>query len=112
MQELITIDTIMDYFQKAVEEKTPISPSLWLDGAIKVTALLGNLDDELVEAQFATTTLLAGLLDTGVSVSLAKAKMNATEAYKSFLKLKAKRERVEQFIMLAKKRCSLQSFDQ
>src|ERR1035437_6408221 len=108
-KEIATIDTIMDYFQKAAEEKIPVTPSLWLDGAIKIIALLGNLDDTLIEAKFATMSLLAKLIEEGGSVSLAKVKMNATEAYKTFLKLEAKRERIAEFIMLAKKRCSLQS---
>lgn len=102
----------MDFFEKSVEEKTPVTPSLWLDGAIKVTALLGNLDDDLIEANMACNRLLATLIEDGGSVALAKVKMNATDDYRYFLKLKAEREKVEQFIMLAKKRCSLQSFDQ
>lgn len=102
----------MGEFEKRVEEKTPISPSLWLDGAIKVAALLGNLDDDLIQAKMVVNRLIAEKVEKGESATKATILAEAQDSYADYLKLKAKREQVEQFIMLAKKRCSLQSFDQ
>lgn len=112
MNEPVTINTIMNQFETWVQGKNPIPPSLWLDGAIKMAALMGNLDDELIEAKMAVNRSIAAKVESGDSVAKATILTEAEEIQGEYLKKKAKREQVEQFIMLAKKRCSLQSFDQ
>ncbi len=102
----------MDQFEVWVQNKNPIPPSLWLDGAIKLAALMGNLDDELIEAKMSVNKSTASKVESGQSVAKATIMTEAEDIQEFYLKLKAKREQVEQFIMLAKKRCSLQSFDQ
>src|SRR5436853_544702 len=49
--EPVTIDTILDYLQNAVENKTPIPPAVWIDAASKLNVLLGDESDRLYGLQ-------------------------------------------------------------
>lgn len=108
----VTPDVILDWFTEAVEQGKPISPSTWLDGATKLNALLGSLDDEYIHVEMVYRRLRTGFLDDGKSAAESEARAKSSDAYRDFLRLKAKRERCAEFIMLAKKRAAVQSWDQ
>lgn len=108
-EKKVTIQTIMNFFKEQIEQKIPIAPSIWLDGASKANILMENLDDQLGEAEFIVSETIAKEIDSGSSVALAKAKANATEAYKRLQKLKADKARAVEFMRLAKKRVELAS---
>ena len=55
--DLITIDSIIAWMKRSVEEKKPIAPSTWLDAAAKLNVLMGDLDDEIMQAKFAYESL-------------------------------------------------------
>lgn len=56
-EDLVSIDSIIAWMKKSVEEKQPIAPSTWLDAAAKLNVLMGDLDDEIMQAKFAYETL-------------------------------------------------------
>jgi len=51
MEDKVTIDSILETMKGWVESRTPIQPTLWLDAAQKLIALLSDLDDVLIEAK-------------------------------------------------------------
>lgn len=106
-----TIDQILTYVEEKVEQKIPFSPAAYLDLAHKMTALMGNLDDELIQAKMKVNRRMAEIAKEE-SVAKAKILVQAEVEYENFLKLDAKREQAAEFIRLAKKRVELQSFDQ
>ena len=49
--ERVTIDSILKYLADAVEERKPIPPERWIDGASKLNVLLGDLIVDVCERQ-------------------------------------------------------------
>ena len=109
--KLVTIDSILDWFQDAVERKMPVSSAVYLDGCQKLIALLGNFDDSLIEAELAYRRLRSGFIEDGKSAAEAETRAKASDAYRDYLKLKAKRDRINEFVMLSKKRVGLESWE-
>jgi len=109
--KIVTIDGILAWFQDAVERKMPVSSAIYLDGCQKIVALLGNFDDDLVEAELVYRRLRSGFIEDGKSAAEAEARTKASDAYRDYLKLRAKRDRIEQFILLSKKRVGLESWE-
>ena len=104
MAETITIDTILDHLQAAIEEKLPLSPYVWVDGASKLNVLLGSEHDAYCELESAVASLQLAFLDADEkrNVSAAKAKVKAHPVYMAMRKSELKIKRVEEFIRLAK----------
>lgn len=111
-QELVTIDSITGFLRGKIETKDPISPSLWLDAAQKINVLLQDLDEAVVEAEIAKNVLQSTYMEDGDSAAKSKVKTEASEPYRAYLLLKAKRERAIEFIRIAKKRVEVQHWDQ
>lgn len=109
--KLVTIDGILDWFQDAVERKMPVSSAIYLDGCQKLVALLGNFDDSLIEAELAYRRLRSGFIEDGKSAAESEARAKASDAYRDYLKLKAKRDRITEFILLGKARLKLPVWD-
>ena len=103
-KELVSIDTILDYCKEQVENRIPVPPSIWLDWSWKLDSLLGDLDEDLVKAELAYNRLIANSIKEGQSATAAKLLAKATEEYAEFQRLVAKRDRVYEFIRIAKKR--------
>ena len=99
----VTCDTIIDWIAKQVEEKHPISPSLWLDSAAKLNALKEDETDRLFDLKQSVSRDKAALIMTGKSVAAAKVEVEATDAFKAMCKQEAKVEQIAEFIRIAKK---------
>jgi len=110
-QKLVSLDSILAWYREKIESKQPIPPSIWLDGAAKLEVLVEELDEDLVEAKMAVNEEKASLVREGNSVAAADALVEATPAFRTYLTLKAKKERVVEFIRLAKKRTELSTWD-
>jgi hypothetical protein len=106
MAETITVDTIFGYLQRAIEEKLPLAPSVWVDAASKLNVLLGDEHDALCEREQEVAILKLGYLaeDTKHNVSAAVARVQITDAYKEMRKLELQVKRIEEFIRIAKLR--------
>jgi hypothetical protein len=102
----VTVDTILAYLQRAIEEKLPLAPSVWIDGANKLNVLLGDAHDLLCEQEQEVAILKLGYLaeDPKHNVSAAKSRVQITEIYKDTRKQELKVKRIEEFIRLAKLR--------
>lgn len=106
-----TIDSILDWFEEQVINRNPLSPARYMDGAQKINVLKQDLDEEIVDLQMQVNKTIEAHLDEGMTSSFAKAKAQATDVYGDLLRLKAKKERAEEFIRLAKVQARLQYED-
>lgn len=102
MSEVVTTDTIIDFLQVKVEQKEPISPSVWLDAAQKLNVLTGDETDKLYDMQQKVAIKKVSYIEAGKSVSEAKSLIEATDEHKEMMKQKAKVSRIEEFIRIAK----------
>lgn len=91
-----------------VENKHPISPATWVDGAAKLNVLRSPLDDKLYELEHTLAVRKADLM-MAEDVTNAKAEtiIKASEEYKEMRKLSAKIKQLEEFIRIAKKQATL-----
>lgn len=111
-QKNVSIETIINFFQDAVRRGVPVSSSLYLDGAQKLSVLIAEVDDGLINAEMEYRELRAQFMAEGDSGVMAETRAKASNAYRRLLGLRAQRERIAWFIQIAKKRVELQSFDQ
>ena len=108
---MVTIDTILNWFQEQIEQKIPVSAGMYLEAAQKMIVLLANIDDEIVEKELTVNRQIADMIESGDSVSAAKIKVKALNDYADLQRLIAKKERAKGFIQISKKRVELQNFD-
>lgn len=106
IEEAVSIDSMMAWFKERIESRQPVPPSLYLDAAAKAIVLLQDLDEELTAAEMEVHRTKAKLIET-LTASSAKELVKATDAYGTYLTLKAKKERVLGFIQVAKKRTEI-----
>lgn len=102
-----TIDSIMAYFENAVEQRLPLSPSLWLDGAIKINVLKGEEYDKLYEMEQECSKMESLYLEANMTSVASKTKVKATEQWLKWKKQHARVEQLEDFILLSKKYASI-----
>jgi len=77
IEDITTLDGILDWLKESVEQKKPIPKQVWLDAAMKINTLVSDLDDEIADVDM--------LLH----------------------KMKSKRSRITETIRLAKKQVDL-----
>jgi|TARA_Y100000310_G_scaffold125845_1_gene124584 hypothetical protein len=104
------LNEILSELVQMVTDDKPASPGYWCDQAIKINMLRGTLDNQLVEMEGIMLEKECDLLEEDIPA--AKAKILKTRAidYKQYLELKAKINRVDEFIKLAKKRSTINEF--
>lgn len=105
------IDDIISWFRIQIENNNPIPPSKWLDEAMKLNVLLEDVDEQWAFARLSVNQLKAHGIEDGLPASTAKIKAEATAEYKVMLDLEAKRDRIQEFIRLAKKRATLKEWE-
>ena len=106
-KQLVSVNSIMAYLQEQVENKMPLSPSIWVDAAGKIAVLLGDENDKLFDLQQKVAEVKIGHIARGDSVAKAKALTEATDMYKEFHKQKARVEQIAEFIRIAKLRARI-----
>jgi hypothetical protein len=102
METLSTADSIMGWFTEQVQEKQPIDPHNWLEGAIKLSVLLQGEQEKLIIKEQEVAQLRKLLLEDGKTVAYAKTMIEASNEYAEARKLKAKIDRGTEFIRLCK----------
>ena len=99
---------------KILEDKVignfPISASYYCEMALRVNALKGELDNEIALLEAQLMNIEAELVGQDMPSSKAKTLARSKIDYKKLLELKSKEKRVEQFIMLAKKRATINEY--
>ena len=103
-----TIDEILTFLEKAAEQKIPLPPHRWVDAALSLNALIGNLHDDFSLKEQDLAKMRVSLADT---TDLTSAKINdrveATDTYREMRRLKFKIAQIEEFIRLAKTQARL-----
>ena len=102
MENLSTADSIMLWFTTQVQNKEPIDPHTFLEGAIKLSVLLQTEQEKLIDREQEVAQLRKVLIEDGKTVAYAKAMIEASPEYAETKKLKAKIDRGTEFIRLCK----------
>lgn len=102
--ELISADTILDYFKTAVGENKALNPQLWADAAMKLNICLIDEEEKLHLARRTVAEMKLKYLDAMEkrSVADAEARVEATQEYQDMRRQESKCARIEEFIRLAK----------
>ena len=105
-----TIDSILEDMETRVAENQPVSPVQWLEGAISINALKGNLDDNIADFEANLAIREAEYIEMDNSAVTAKILAKKDVDYEGYLKAKAKEKRITEFLRLAKKRSMINEF--
>jgi len=104
------IREIINEMSQRVINDEPISPGSWVESALRINALRGELDNELIGYEILISEKVAGLINEGKSASVAEKLSKIGETYKKFLELRAELKRIDEFIRLSKRRASINEF--
>lgn len=107
--ELVTIQSIISYFENAVINHVSIAPNLWLDAALKINVLMGTEYDILASLERCCAEIEVGYLKQGMTSAAAKPYVRATNEYELLSKQKARVKQIDEFIKLAKKQATILS---
>lgn len=109
MEEVVTTDLIIDTIKEWIEQKLPISPSLWVDAGMKLNVLLGEETSQLAQKEFELAQFASGMASTSEKLSVAAIKLACASnpLSKEIAILKAKIKRGEELIRLAKLRARM-----
>ena len=97
-----SIDTIIEFFTQAVENKQPIPPTQWVEAGEFLNILIGSENDKLSLLEQNVAKEKLRMMGESKSVAETKVKIEATDIYRE---MKQQRNRVAQiieFIRLAK----------
>lgn len=93
--------------QTAIDGRV-MSAGWWLDKAILLTALWGDLKDEMNKYEMIFKSEESKLIESGKKISEAERIIQGTsEAYKMYLYLNSRDEVIQEFIRLAKVRARI-----
>lgn len=101
---MTTIKDIMSELEQRVINNIPISPGSWVEAALRVNALKGDLDNEIVLLESMMADREATLVAEGQPATKAKVLARQSVDYKQLLTLRAYANRIDEFIRLAKRR--------
>jgi hypothetical protein len=100
----------MTILENKVINNEPIGASYYCEMALRVNALKGELDNKIACLEAQMMNIEAELVGQDMPSSKAKTLARSQIDFKKLLELKAKEKRVEQFIMLAKKRATINEY--
>jgi hypothetical protein len=105
----VTVESILGTMKEWIEQRAVIKPSTWVDASAKLNVLLSDEHDRLCQLEQAVATLKLAYLDadTDHNVSAAKARIEATDAYRLMREQRLLCDRVVEFIRIAKLRSRL-----
>ena len=96
--------------KEAVEDRVTVSPTKWLEWAFSLNVLWQDLKAEMTKYEMLYKQEVVDLVEKEErKISFAQLKVEAgSENYKMFSYLKGREEILENFIMLSKKRATLE----
>ncbi len=109
MQELVSIESILEWLEKSAQAKEPINPSLYIDACTRLNILVGDEDDKLADLQHEIAVQRQIHIGEGLSVASANAWVESLGTYTEMLKQKAKIERITEAIKISKLQARLKS---
>lgn len=104
--DLGTIEGILQWFKEACEEKQAITVTQWLNAGLRLNVLAQELDEKEAEYKFLMDVKEMELIEEGKPASKAKILKRTAlsgDEYKQYLKIQAQKERILEFIRLAKR---------
>ena len=101
---MMTADQIISIMDKKVLENQPISPANWVEAGLRVNQLSGDLDNTLAAYEAQINDIQAEYIKQDMPAAKAKILARSQVDYKDYLEKKAQKKRIEEWIMLAKKR--------
>lgn len=103
MEKLRTVDSILEWMYKQVSSKQIVSPYEYIQAAEMLNALIGDETDKLflLEQKLAITRAEM-LKDSNMPVSRVKVIVEASDTYREARMTKAKIDRVNEHIRIAK----------
>ena len=111
---MVNADTIISWLKESVENKRPISSSLWLDAALKLTVFVGDEQSKLFEHEQRVAEAKVACLDSQEkkSVALADVMVRTLPVWLSYRKQEAKVEQIQELVRVAKKQAELSSWEE
>jgi hypothetical protein len=106
----MTLQSIMDELEKRVINDEPVSPASWVEAAIRVNVLRGELDNKVAEMEAMMADFEAVRISEGDTSAKAKILAKTAIPYKEYLNLRAYLKRIDEFIRLAKRRSAINEF--
>lgn len=101
----MNIDDIIQNMRERVLNDISVSPASWIDSALRLNTLASeDIDKYLAGYEACMIEEEARLIESGEPASKAKILKTKAIDYESYLLMKAKAERVVEYIRLAKKR--------
>ena len=102
----MTIQEIINTMKERVERDEAISPSSWVETAIRINVMADTMDNKLAEYEGSMAEEEACIVESGESASKAKILARRKIDYTEYLKLKANIKRIDEYIKLAKRRAT------
>ena len=106
MEDVVTIERIINKMREWVETNTPVPPSRWLDTAQRLNVLRSDLDDELYTLEHNLAVDRARIVQNETAAK-ANIFIEAKEEYMRSKKIRAKIKQLEEFIRISKKQATL-----
>lgn len=100
--ELRTVDSIMQAIEEAAERKDSWDAHTWIEAAQSLNALMSHEHDRLFDLQQQVANAKVLLMNQGKTAAYAKLAVEATYDYVQLQRQRARIERIEQTIALAK----------
>lgn len=104
----VTLRTILAQLERMAVDTTPIDPATWVNGAMRVVALMGDEHTKLIGLEMEFNKVKFQLLEKyNNKVSLATSEANTTEEYRKMREQEEFVDRIEELCRLCKKRSEL-----
>tara|TARA_R110000850_G_scaffold101867_2_gene210558 strand:- start:764 stop:1114 length:351 start_codon:yes stop_codon:yes gene_type:complete len=108
MEQQVNADLILNTFEEWVTNKREISPTMWVDGAMKLNIFIGDENARLYNLEKVIATKKAELIqEPKMSVAKANVICEALDEYEQMQNQKGRIEQIKEFIRLAKKQATL-----
>ena len=102
-----TAESLMGIFEQNVAANRPISPAQWVEGALHVNILAGDLDNQLAHIEAELNHLEAEYIKQDMPANKAKVLARSQVDYEKYLNLRAILNRVKEFLSLARRRAQI-----
>lgn len=110
MDKINTLESVMEGFKKLAEKQIPIDPHQWMEGAMKLSALLPAEVDKLIEMEYEVSKMRKQLLfETENKASHAEILIKATPEYLALKKQEARIKGAQEEIRTIKKNATITS---
>jgi|TARA_R100001530_G_scaffold903_1_gene1565 Holliday junction resolvasome RuvABC endonuclease subunit len=103
-----TATDIIEEMTNRVKKNEAISPASWIESATRVSLLSEDLDNQIAHHEAQLIEIEAEYLKADMSSAKAKTLAKSEINYKEYLELKARFKRINEWILLAKRRAVVQ----